>query len=182
MLHNHGAIAALEQLLGVLDPRGVIVINDYGSAEGAEHGDHFEHQRYGGGSFVGVNFDQLKRYFTNRPHPPDGASHTPLRWAEPEKDSSHIYSRLLGHDLHPDVVATFHRCFDGTAATERDRPAQAARVLASQGRYEGAATAYRARWNTRLGTGWSSSRPPTSSPSDFRTPAPVPNWLAQDWN
>ncbi len=143
VVHSHGAIASLEQLLGLLRPRGVILINDYGSVETTETGDHFEHQRYGGSSFVGVNFDLLKRYFTTQPQPSDGAPALPITWAEPDKDSPRIYSRLLGHDLHPDVVATFRRCFDGTAAAELERPAQAAGALAGQGRYEAAATAYR---------------------------------------
>jgi tetratricopeptide (TPR) repeat protein len=143
VVHSHCALTSLEKLLALIHPRGVILINDYGSTEETETGDHFEHQRYGSGSFVGLNFDLLKRYFTNRPSPPDGSSHTPVVWAEPEKDSPRIYSRLLGHDLHPEVVATFRRCFDGPAAAELERPSQAARSLAGQGRYEGAATAYR---------------------------------------
>jgi tetratricopeptide (TPR) repeat protein len=143
VVHSHGAIASLEQLLGLLKPRGVILVNDYGSVEATDTGDHFEHQRYGGSSFVGVNFDLLKRHFTSKPHPPDGADHAPVTWAEPEKDSPRIYSRLLGHDLHPDVVATFRTCFAGTASEEHERPAQAARALSGQGRYEAAATAYR---------------------------------------
>lgn len=144
VLYNHGAIASLERLLGLLRPNGVILVNDYGGANGADSGEHFEHQRYGSGSFVGLNFDLLKRHFANRPHPPNGATHTPVTWAEPEKDSPHIYSRLLGHDLHPDVIAAFRRAFDGDAATELDRPAQAAHALSGQGLYEAAATAYRA--------------------------------------
>jgi tetratricopeptide (TPR) repeat protein len=143
VVHSHGAIACLEKLLNLLQPNGIILVNDYGSVETTDTGDHFEHQRYGGSSFVGVNFNLLKRHFANRPHPPDGASHTPVTWAEPEKDSPRIFSRLLGHDLHPDVVATFRRCFDGTTAAELERPAQAAQTLAGQGRYEAAATAYR---------------------------------------
>lgn len=143
VLFNHGAIASLEQLLGLLRPRGLVLVNDYGGADGADTGDHFEHQRYGSGSFVGLNFDLLKRYSTSRPHPPDGADHAPVTWAQPEKDSPRIFSRLLGNDLHPDAVAAFRRLFDGTAATEHERPAQAAPALAGQGRYEAAATAYR---------------------------------------
>jgi tetratricopeptide (TPR) repeat protein len=143
VVYSHGAIASLEQLLSLLKPSGVILINDYGSPEGAETGDYFEHQRYGGSSFVGVNFDLLKRFFTSQPQPPDGASSPPVTWAEPEKDSPRIYFRLLGHDLHPDVIATFRKCFDGTAAAELEGPAQAAGALAGQGRYEAAATAYR---------------------------------------
>ena len=143
VVHSHGAIASLEQLLGLLRPRGVILVNDYGSVEATDTGDHFEHQRYGGSSFIGVNFDLLKRYFTARPQPSDGAPTSPVTWAEPEKDSPRIYSRLLGHDLHPDVVAAFRRCFDGTAAAKLEGPAEAAKALAGQGRYEAAATAYR---------------------------------------
>ena len=143
VVHSHGAITSLEQLLGLLRPRGGILINDYGSVEATDIGDHFEHQRYGGSSFVGVNFDLLKRYFTSQPQPSDGAHAPPVTWAEPEKDSPRIYSRLLGHDLHSDVAATFRRCFDGTAAAELERPAEAAKALAGQGRFEAAATAYR---------------------------------------
>ena len=142
VVHSHGAITSLEQLLGLLRPHGIILVNDYGSVDATVTGDHFEHQRYGGSSFVGVNFDLLKRYFTRRPLPCDVAT-TPVTWAEPEKDSTRIYSRLLGHDLHPDVVAAFRRCFDGIAADQLERPAQAAQALAGQGRYEAAATAYR---------------------------------------
>jgi tetratricopeptide (TPR) repeat protein len=143
VVHSHGAIASLEKLLTLLRPNGVILVNDYGSTDATDTGDHFEHQRYGSGSFVGLNFDLLKRHFANTPQPRDGASHTPVTWAEPEKDSPRIYSRLLGHNLHPEVIATFRRCFDGPAVAELERPAQAALALASQGRYENAAAAYR---------------------------------------
>ncbi len=143
VVHSHGAIASLEKLLGLLRPRGVILINDYGSVEATDTGDYFEHQRYGSGSFVGLNFDLLKRYFTNQPQPADGATTNPVTWAEPEKDSPRIYSRLLGHDLHPDVVATFRRCFDGTTAAQLEQPVQSAQAHAGQGRFEAAATTYR---------------------------------------
>lgn len=148
VVHNHGAIICLERLLDFLHPKGFILINDYGSAEGSA--EEFEHQRYTGSTFVGVNFALLKDYFesdhdrsTGGEQPTPAPTAEPVRWTEPAEGSGRIFSRMLGHDLHPKIVASFRERFGKPACDHLDEPVQKAKTLAGQGRFEVAASSYR---------------------------------------
>ncbi|VTR91661.1 tetratricopeptide repeat protein : Uncharacterized protein OS=Delftia acidovorans CCUG 274B GN=HMPREF9701_05386 PE=4 SV=1: TPR_16 [Gemmata massiliana] len=143
MVHCYGAIASLEKILALLHARGIILVNDYPGLEGFESGAQFEHQRYGNGVFVGINFDLLKRYFTDWSCAAGSEFLGSVDWVEPEQSGSQICSRLLGRNINSEVAATFRRCFDGSISLVQDRSAESARVFAEQGRFESAATAYR---------------------------------------
>ncbi|MFO0804141.1 MAG: tetratricopeptide repeat protein [Gemmataceae bacterium] len=148
VVHSHGAIRSLEELLDLLDPSGFILMNDYGSSSGSEQ--EFEHQRYTGSTFVGVNFSLLEAYFTTKL----GSSEC-KRWVAPVEDSGRIYSRLLGHDLQTAVVEQFANRFSKPVWDRLDQPVQAAKTVSSQGRVELALSQYRAAlveqpWNWLL--------------------------------
>jgi tetratricopeptide (TPR) repeat protein len=148
VVHSHGAIRCLEGLLEVLHRSGFILMNDYGSASGSEQ--EFEHQRYTGSTFVGVNFPLLEAYFAA-----NSASSERVRWAAPVEDSGRIYSRLLGHDVPDVVVEQFAQRFSKPVWDRLDQPVQAAKTVSSQGRVELALSQYRSAlaeqpWNWLL--------------------------------
>jgi tetratricopeptide (TPR) repeat protein len=133
VLHNWGALRCLERLFDLLHPQGFLLINDYGSAEGATSSD-FEHQRYAGATFVGINFGLLRTFFADAGR---------CQWAQPAEDDGHIYSRLLGKELIPLVRERFGQRFGKAAFEWREEPIRLARACAEQGRYEAAAGHYR---------------------------------------
>jgi tetratricopeptide (TPR) repeat protein len=133
VVHSYGAIQCLERLLPLLHPQGCILVNDYGQVEMAD-GDGFEHQRFSGSTFVGLNFPLLRAYFTQAGE---------AGWAEPAEEEVSNHARLVGRQLPAAVVQRFRELF-GKAATEQVQgPARLARALAGAGRVEAAATAYR---------------------------------------
>jgi hypothetical protein len=97
VVHNYGAIQCLDGILSLLHEQGFILVNDYGSAQG-RYFQEFEHQRYAGSTFVGVNFAMLKSYFSGSGR---------CQWIEPPEDSQHIYSRLLGRGVGPETAKRF---------------------------------------------------------------------------
>ena len=135
LVHNYGALKCLDELSGLLDDQGFILVNDYGSAEAAVMPEGFEHQRFSGSTAVGVNFALLKAHFAH------SAGH---RWVEPAEDNPRIYSRLLGRDvLDEETVRFFQERFGKAAYEALHSPAETARALTKSGRYEAAAGAYR---------------------------------------
>jgi hypothetical protein len=96
IVHNYGAIQALERLLGLLHESGFILINDYGASR-PESADDFQHQRYSQSTFIGINFPLLQSYFTDA---------VPTQWVEPtEGESTSIHARQLGRQLAPETAA-----------------------------------------------------------------------------
>jgi len=110
---------------------GFILINDYGSMQSAGSED-FQHQRYSGATFVGINFPLLKAYCGNR----DSS------WIEPAEEDASIHARLLGRQLAPGTVACFHERFSSTALQNLHEPVEMARNCVKSGRFEAALTAY----------------------------------------
>jgi tetratricopeptide (TPR) repeat protein len=133
ILHNHGAIQSLERLLGLLEPTGFILINDYGSAEAKDCEKGFVHQRYGDSVFVGLNFPLAEEYFRQRGY----------QWAAPSEDNGHIYSRMIGISLNSAVVERFQSVFGKSQFEWKREPANAANAGIQDGRFEAAAVAYR---------------------------------------
>jgi tetratricopeptide (TPR) repeat protein len=150
LVHSYGAIQCLERLLPLVHPQGFILVNDYGQAQTAD-GEGFEHQRFSGSTFVGVNFPLLRSYFTSdvgQAFQPATAGEgrlesLPYRWAEPAEEQESIHARLVGRDLPAGVVARFQELIGKAATEEVQGPARLARALAAAGRVEAAAAAYR---------------------------------------
>jgi tetratricopeptide (TPR) repeat protein len=132
VVHSYGALRCLECLLGLLHPQGFILLNDYGQTQAGE-ADGFEHQRFSGSTFVGLNFPLLRAYFT------EAGKH---QWAEPPEEEGSIHARLLGHRLAAQTVQEFQEVFGKAAHEATQAPAQLARALAANGRLEAAASAY----------------------------------------
>jgi tetratricopeptide (TPR) repeat protein len=133
VLHNHGALASLEALLGVLHEDGLILINDYGQTKEVTAED-FEHQRFSLATFVGINFPLLGRYFSA-----DGRA----CWREPSGDDASLHARLLTHKPQPSCAARFEACYGEQALRRVEEPAQRARELVKAGRFQAALGQYR---------------------------------------
>jgi tetratricopeptide (TPR) repeat protein len=132
VLHNHGAIQALERLLGLLQEDGFILVNDYGSTQvGAA--DEYEHQRFSDATSIGLNFPLLKAYFA------DGGR---CRWEEPLEGGPGIHSRLLGDRLGPATVQHFHEGFAKSSYEWTNQPLWRARELSKAGRLDAAVASY----------------------------------------
>jgi tetratricopeptide (TPR) repeat protein len=132
VLHSYGALQCLDGLLRLVHPQGFILLNDYGQTQAAE-GEGFEHQRFSGSTFVGMNFPLLRGYFT------EYGKH---QWAEPPEEEASIHARLLGHHLSPGIVQHFQQLFGKAAHEAVQGPVQLARMLASSGRVDAAMSAY----------------------------------------
>jgi tetratricopeptide (TPR) repeat protein len=133
VVHNYGAIQSLERLLGLVQERGFILINDYGQTQTSDAGG-FEHQRFSGGTFVGINFPLLKDFLTGT---------RKYQWAEPAAENESIHARLLGHQLAPVTVERFRQLFGKEATEAIQEPVKMARALVANGRFEAALAAYR---------------------------------------
>jgi hypothetical protein len=133
LVHNYGALHALECFLDLLHEDGFVLINDYGQIR-AEDADDFRHQRYSQSTFIGVDFPLLRHYFT------EATAHV---WVEPpETDATRVHARLLARRLAPETTACFCDRF-GAAAQERlGRSAASARDDVKAGRLETALAAY----------------------------------------
>jgi tetratricopeptide (TPR) repeat protein len=143
VLHSYGALQSLDKLLGLLHEQDFILINDYGQTQVAEE-DVFEHQRFSGSTFVGVNFPLLRAFF--------GESGK-YRWVEPAEEEGSIHSRLLGHRPLAPTIDCFHQRFGKAAFQATHEPANVARALVCAGRTEAALAAYR-RALERQPLGW----------------------------
>jgi tetratricopeptide (TPR) repeat protein len=135
ILHSWGAIQCLERLLEMVDERGFILASDYGQTQ-ASREDELEHQRFSLATFVGVNFPLLKHYFGEAGR---------CEYLEPTGDQDRgIHSRLLGRRLPPKAALRFEECFGQAAQKRLQEGWQKARECARVGRFELAATYYRA--------------------------------------
>jgi tetratricopeptide (TPR) repeat protein len=132
IVHNFGAVACLERLIGLVREGGFILVNDYGSTDAAG-ADDFQHQRFSRSTFVGVNFALLKSYFSRS---------APVRWIEPEDEGRNIYARLLGIAVAAETTARFQVLFSKAAWDWLEEPVQQARKCVKEGRLEAAVSAF----------------------------------------
>jgi tetratricopeptide (TPR) repeat protein len=150
--HSYGAIQCLERLLPLLREDGFILINDYGHTD-PRAGEDFEHQRMSRSTFIGINFPEVKAFFTGREQGtgdreqtdetvPCSLSPTPYVWAEPAEDTGSIYPRLLGHRPAERTVECFRQVFSKEAYEERQEPVEVARACLQAGAVDAALTAY----------------------------------------
>lgn len=66
ILVNEGALTCLEHSLGMLDPDGFVLINDYGPVGEAQGEVHAQPQRFGATSAHGLNFPLLEKVLVSR--------------------------------------------------------------------------------------------------------------------
>jgi tetratricopeptide (TPR) repeat protein len=133
VVHNYGAIQALERLLPLVRETGFILINDYGQVAPETAGD-FQHQRYSQSTFIGINFPFLKACFSDQ---------ALSVWVDPTDESqASIHARLLARRPAAETVTCFHDRFGKDAQDERQEPVQRARDGLKAGQFEAALAAY----------------------------------------
>ena len=131
---NHGAFACLESCLALLDPHGMILINDYGPVQSKDVSGHAASQRFGPTSALGINFPLLERHFTARG----------CVVATPEGDAERgIHARLLMKSEHPATLDSFNNRFGPSGADFFEGPCEDAKKHVASGRKGEALDAYR---------------------------------------
>ncbi len=131
---NQGALASLEACLGLLDPAGFVLLNDYGPVRSDQVAGHTYSQRFGPTSATGLNFPFLERYFTARGNAVEKTE---------DDDQRGIHTRLLMPRTLPASVASFHNRFGPSGSSFFDGPAQEARQHLAAGRKNDALEAFR---------------------------------------
>src|SRR6202011_5644891 len=106
-----------EQLMKLVHPRGLILMNDYGS-DGIRMEHPFEHQRFSLATFVGVNFGELDQCFGQK-----GGRYS---WTSPGQGAS-IHSRLLMHHNCQPTGVRFLELFGAGEQTRLQEPVLKAR-------------------------------------------------------
>ncbi len=132
LLHSYGALQSLDQLMALVQDTGFILINDYGSAE-MQMSEHFEHQRFSLGTFVGLNFALLGEYYSQENN---------SLLMEPFGEAGGIHSRLLGHRPTDVTILRFCKLFGSFEYERLQRPVQKARQWLQYGRFEMATSEY----------------------------------------
>lgn len=129
---SYGAIATLDAALALLDPAGIILINDYGSSSSEPTPNATVAQRFGSTTALGVNFGLIERHYgqTVTVASSDGDAHRG------------IYSRMLHRAPLPVTSAAFIDRFSLAIAEQFDRPLNDARAHAAAGRRSEALQSY----------------------------------------
>jgi tetratricopeptide (TPR) repeat protein len=144
VLHNHGAIQCLEEVLARLRDGGFALISDYGQAGSIARPDPWEHQRFGFSCAIGLNFDLLQAYFREI---------YGCEWLSPPADWGGLSCRLLSRGVDEAAAGGFRRLFDKSAHDWAHQPLEEARAHAQQGRVEAALAAFSLALQ-RLGSNW----------------------------
>jgi tetratricopeptide (TPR) repeat protein len=130
---NYGAVACIRACLELLDPAGMLLVNDYGPVRGDQVSGHGLSQRFGPTSASSLNFPLLERHF--------GAS---LVFDKAEGDEQRgIHSRLVLKAPLPSTQSVFHDRFGPAGAEYFEAPLDEARKHVSAGRKNEALEAYR---------------------------------------
>jgi tetratricopeptide (TPR) repeat protein len=133
VIHNHGALRSLEALLRLLGRGGFILLSDYGWVKKLAN-DDFEHQRFAQATAVGLNFELLGTYFTQR---------GPGRWVEPPGPEDVVFARLLGEQLSDATLACFAEQFAAPRRAWLHEPVQRAQQWVEAGRVQAGLAEYR---------------------------------------
>ncbi len=140
--YNYGAIECLECLLGLLDPHGFVLVNDYCVPSRGETADEGAQppaqpsmlQRFGSTTAMPVNFPLLDDHFERHgvtAVKPDG------------DDGSGIHARLLLRGALPSTRQTFEARFASAARQHADAPIIQAHQAVASGNLRQALASYR---------------------------------------
>lgn len=131
---NFGAIACLDACLNLLEPHGLILINDYGPVDAADVSGHAATQRFGPTSALGINFPLLERHVRARG----------CVVAVPEGDGARgIHARMIMTAPHPDTLDAFENRFGPAGVDFFEAPCDEARQHVQAGRKSEALDSYR---------------------------------------
>ena len=131
---NSGALACLDQLLALLHPAGLILINDYGPVRAEDVATHLGVQRFGGSVALGLSFPLLERALAARG----------MDVAAPDEDEQRrVHTRLCARPIGSKTRETLRARFGLPADQHLDAPLEEARAHVAAGRHQQALEAYR---------------------------------------
>jgi tetratricopeptide (TPR) repeat protein len=134
VLHNHGALACLEEALAWLSPQGFVLISDYADSPFDEVVQSYRHQQFDGSTAFGLNLALLRAQF---------AARNDCQWQEAPAGRRKLVTALLARAATPATWRAFRQQL-GPALQERlYEPVEAARELVKAGRPEAALAAFR---------------------------------------
>lgn len=131
---NFGAIVCLDACLDLLEPHGLVLINDYGPVDAADVAGHAATQRFGPTSALGINFPFIERHVRARG----------CVVAVPEGDGERgIHARMIMHAPHPGTLDAFENRFGPAGVDFFEAPCEEARQHVQAGRKSEALDSYR---------------------------------------
>ena len=102
LMHCHGALSCLQEMIAHLRPAGLALLSDYGTITPRDPSDTVEFQNFGASAAHAVNFHQLDNYF---------ATHPTAAYLKPSTEEGYLYSRVLyngpADDLYDEVDLLF---------------------------------------------------------------------------
>jgi tetratricopeptide (TPR) repeat protein len=125
ILVNDGALTCLEQSLGLIEPDGFVLINDYGPVGEAQGEVHAQPQRFGATSAHGLNFPLLEKVLVSRGCRVSKAA---------GDDERSIHTRLVTLNEPGPVYEVFEARFGKQAAAYFTGPIESARAHIAAGR------------------------------------------------
>ena len=130
---NHGAMQSIERCLGLLDPAGFMLLNDYGCLKASQMPEQAATQRFGASAALGLNFPLLEHAFRARGHVV----------MCPEEDSLlPVHPRLIAQRELPRTRNVFMRQFGGDAHRAIEGVQERARASIEAGHFEQAKVEY----------------------------------------
>lgn len=135
LAYNYGAMGCLDALLGLLEPGGFALVNDYGPVRREDVAERSVAQRFGPSTAMGLNFPLLEEQLERR-----GVE---VLKAEGD-DGRPLHARLLLRSAAPGVRGAFETRFAAAARERADAPIEQARRGAESGHAREALESFRA--------------------------------------
>jgi tetratricopeptide (TPR) repeat protein len=133
--YNYGALGCLDALLGLLEPGGFVLVNDYGPVRREDVSERSVAQRFGPSTAMGLNFPLLEERIESR-----GVD---ILKAEGD-DGRLLHARLLVRSGAPGVRRAFETRFATAAREQADAPIERARREVESGHAREALESFRA--------------------------------------
>ncbi|MEX0970512.1 MAG: SAM-dependent methyltransferase [Paracoccaceae bacterium] len=133
MMHCHGALTCLENIIAHLRPAGLALVADYGTTEPRDPSDTIEFQSFGASAAHAVNFHQLDSYF---------ASHPKAAYLKPAAEEGYLYSRVLYNGAADDLLDEVDLLFGEVRQRALRLPIEAARDMLRANAFQAARRLY----------------------------------------
>ena len=133
MMHCHGALSCIENIIAHLRPSGLALLADYGTTEPRDPSDTIEFQSFGASAAHAVNFHQLDGHF---------ASHPKAAWLKPTAEEGYLYSRVLYNGPQADLFDEVDLLFGEVRQRALRLPIEAAREMLRANAFQAARRLY----------------------------------------
>ena len=133
MMHCHGALECIENIIAHLRPAGLALLSDYGTTAPRDPSDTIEFQSFGASAAHAVNFHQLDSYF---------ASHPKAAYLKPATEEGYLYSRVLFNGPQADLLEEVDLLFGEVRQRALRLPIEAARDMLRANAFQAARRLY----------------------------------------